>query len=114
MRKVTVITLITTLLLLVVPGLSGCSSKPTSGNATSQEYTRSVVVPDHMWTMSMTEEQLDSLKNCWGSEMTILELTDLLWPEIVNFIPDHMVNHWSDKELKWSNTKLPNPTSAVS
>jgi hypothetical protein len=59
-----------------------------------------------MWAMSMTEEQLDLLKKSWGSEMTILELSDLLCPEVVSVIPEHMINCWNDNKVYWSTPDL--------
>jgi hypothetical protein len=108
MRKTTVVALGLTLVLLVIFCLTGCNDKLSPDVSTPAASTKSVVVPGHHWTMSMTEKQLDLLKNCWGSEMTILELTTLLWPEVVNFLPEHMVHCWSENKLYWSTSELSN------
>jgi len=96
-------------LALIIPAISclpGCDDKPGHDISSSPTVIKTIVVPSHHWAMSMTEEQLDLLKNCWGNEMTILELSDLLWPEVVDIIPEHMVNCWNDNKVYWSTSDL--------
>jgi len=107
MRKATVVALGITLVLLAISCLPGCNGKPSPGVA-SPALTKTVVVPGHQWTMSMTEEQMDLLKNSWGREVTILELTNLLWPEVTRDIPQHMVDCWRDKKVIWFAPDLSN------
>ena len=86
---------------LLLPGLLDDESHSQNDPPVDIDTGREVVIPGHWWKTYMTDEQLQLLGEVWDTELTCMDLLQLLWPEIVTELPQDMIDSWKEHEVSW-------------
>lgn len=85
---------------LVLPGLFDSDEQVESeSDPVDIEYV--TVIPEHWWTASITEERLQLLGEAWGDELAIIDMVQMLWPDVIPELPQDMVETWEESPLLW-------------
>lgn len=60
-----------------------------------------ILKPGHWWKMEITDEQRSSLRTLWGTDPTIAQLLQELWPEVLQQMPQEAVTAYEKAQIGW-------------
>jgi len=63
---------------------------------------REIVIPAHWWQTSLTEEQFEVLRSLWGTEITVTQLLEAIWPTVLDEMPTDVAAFVGDDTVRWT------------
>ena len=63
---------------------------------------REIVIPAHWWQASLTEQQLEVLRSLWGTEITVPQFLEAIWPTVLDEMPADVAAFVGDDAMKWT------------
>lgn len=59
------------------------------------------IVPGHWWKTELTDQQLGTLSTLWGGDITVTELLEEIWPEVLQDLPQEALIAYDIRSIDW-------------
>src|SRR4030042_5945122 len=60
-----------------------------------------VIEPGNWWRTTLNEEQMVTLREIWGTQMTEGQVVKRLWPEVLDEIPESFSDYLSESSFEY-------------
>ncbi len=68
-----------------------------------------ILMPGHWWKAEMTEEQFSTLRAVWGQGISVAQLLQELWPDVLQQMPQQAITGYEKQEVGWPTATLEGP-----